>query len=117
MRYQFLQKYWNTLPKKGDINIYFRSWYSHYLDYRENKIKHDKYKNYDVLKQQISSFENMLKRDHYEIIKFFIEINEEKRQEHIQQTKDNPLTRWKVQEYSNVLPTDIYLKDMRQFIN
>ena len=58
----------------------------------------------------------MLKRDHYEIIKFFIEINEEKRQEHIQQTKDNPLTRWKVQEYSNVLPTDIYLKDMRQFI-
>lgn len=116
LRYQFLQKYWNTLPKKGDINIYFRSWYSHYLDYRENKIKHDKYKNYDVLKQQISSFENMLKRDHYEIIKFFIEINEEKRQEHIQQTKDNPLTRWKVQEYSNVLSTDIYLKDMRQFI-
>ena len=52
----------------------------------------------------------------YEIIKFFIEINEEKRQEHIQQTKDNPLTRWKVQEYSNVLSTDIYLKDMRQFI-
>ena len=33
LRYQFLQKYWNTLPKKGDINIYFRSWYSHYLDY------------------------------------------------------------------------------------
>ena len=58
----------------------------------------------------------MLKQDHYEIIKFFIEINEEKRQEHIQQTKDNPLTRWKVQEYSNVLSTDIYLKDMRQFI-
>ena len=26
------------------------------------------------------------------------------------------MTRWKVQEYSNVLPTDIYLKDMRQFI-
>ena len=55
LRYQFLQKYWNTLPKKGDINIYFRSWYSHYLDYRENQIKHAKYKNYDVLKQQISS--------------------------------------------------------------
>ena len=26
------------------------------------------------------------------------------------------MTRWKVQEYSNVLSTDIYLKDMRQFI-
>ena len=46
----------------------------------------------------------MLKDDNYEIIKFFIEINEEKRNEHIQQTKDNPLTRWKVQEYENVIP-------------
>ncbi|RIL71460.1 phosphate--AMP phosphotransferase [Staphylococcus devriesei] len=116
LRYQFLQKYWNTLPKKGDINIYFRSWYSHYLDYRENEIKHDKYKNYDVLKEQIDSFEGMLKQDNYEIIKFFIDINEEKRQEHIKQTKANPLTRWKVQEYTNVLSTQTYLDDMHGFI-
>ncbi|PTF19254.1 phosphate--AMP phosphotransferase [Staphylococcus devriesei] len=116
LRYQFLQKYWNTLPKKGDINIYFRSWYSHYLDYRENEIKHDKYKNYDVLKEQIDSFEGMLEQDNYEIIKFFIDINEEKRQEHIKQTKANPLTRWKVQEYTNVLSTQTYLDDMHGFI-
>ncbi|MCJ1661351.1 phosphate--AMP phosphotransferase [Staphylococcus sp. NRL 18/288] len=116
LRYQFLQKYWNTLPAKGDINIYFRSWYSHYLDYRENEIKHNRYKNYEVLKEQIASFEKMLKKDNYEIIKFFIEINEEKRQEHIKQTKENPLMRWKVQEYSNVLSSEIYLEDMHQFI-
>ena len=35
LRYQFLQKYWNTLPQKGNINIYFRSWYSHFLDYKK----------------------------------------------------------------------------------
>ncbi|UDI77429.1 phosphate--AMP phosphotransferase [Staphylococcus taiwanensis] len=116
LRYQFLQKYWNTVPKKGDINVYFRSWYSHYLDYRENEIKHDKYKNYNVLKDQIASFEGMLQDDNYEIIKFFIEINEDKRQEHIKQTKDNPLMRWKVQEYEQVLSTNVYLKDMHQFI-
>lgn len=76
LRYQFLQKYWNTLPQKGNINIYFRSWYSHFLDYKENKIKHDQYKNYDVLVNQINHFESMLKNDNYEIIKFFIEIND-----------------------------------------
>ena len=116
LRYQFLQKYWNTLPKKGDINVYFRSWYSHYLDYRENEIKHDRYINYDVLKEQIASFEDMLIEDDYEIIKFFIEINEDKRQEHIKQTKENPLMRWKVQEYGSVLSTETYLEDMHQFI-
>ena len=62
LRYQFLQKYWNTLPQKGNINIYFRSWYSHYLDYKENQIKQNQYSNYDVLIRQIDDFENMLKR-------------------------------------------------------
>lgn len=116
LRYQFLQKYWNSLPQKGDINIYFRSWYSHYLDYKENEIKHDKYKSYDVLVNQINDFETMLKKDNFEIIKFFIEINEEKRQEHIQQTKNNPLMKWKVQEYENVIPQETYLNNMRYFI-
>ena len=117
LRYQFLQKYWNTLPQKGDINIYFRSWYSHYLDYKENKIKHHQYVNYDSLLKQISNFESMLKKDNYEIIKFFIEINEEKRQAHIQQTKSNPLMRWKVQEYEEVIPQDVYLNEMRRIIH
>ena len=48
---------------------------------------------------QIKHFEEMLQNDHYELIKFYIEVSEEKRQEHIQQTKDNPLMSWKVQEY------------------
>lgn len=58
----------------------------------------------------------MLIEDDYEIIKFFIEINEDKRQEHIKQTKENPLMRWKVQEYGSVLSTETYLEDMHQFI-
>lgn len=102
---------------KGDINIYFRSWYSHYLDYKENKIKHHQYVNYDSLLKQISNFESMLKKDNYEIIKFFIEINEEKRQAHIQQTKSNSLMRWKVQEYEDVIPQDVYLNEMRRIIH
>ena len=31
--------------------------------------------------------------------------------------KDNPLTRWKVQEYENVIPQESYLNQMHQFIN
>lgn len=117
LRYQFLQKYWNTLPGKGEINIYFRSWYAHYIDYKVNGIKHLQYKDYHVLRDQIDGFEEMLENDHYEIIKFYIEIDEKKRQDHIRQTKENPLTRWKAQEYENVIPDDIYLEEMHKILN
>lgn len=115
LRYQFLQKYWNTLPQKGHINIYFRSWYSHFLDYKENGIKQAYYKKSEKLVNQIKSFETMLQNDNYELIKFYIEVSEEKRQEHIQQTKDNPLMKWKVQEYEQVIPNETYLAEMRKF--
>ncbi|MFU0761416.1 phosphate--AMP phosphotransferase [Staphylococcus pasteuri] len=115
LRYQFLQKYWNTLPQKGHINIYFRSWYSHFLDYKENSIKQAYYKKSEKLVNQIKSFETMLQNDNYELIKFYIEVSEEKRQEHIQQTKDNLLMKWKVQEYEQVIPNETYLAEMRKF--
>lgn len=57
----------------------------------------------------------MLQNDNYELIKFYIEVSEEKRQEHIQQTKDNPLMKWKVQEYEQVIPNETFLAEMRKF--
>ena len=112
LRYQFLQKYWNTLPQKGNINIYFRSWYSHYLDYKENQIKQNQYSNYDVLIRQIDDFENMLKKIITKSLNF--SSKSMKKKEHIEQTKENPLMKWKVQEYEKVIPQDIYISEMRQ---
>ena len=34
----------------------------------------------------------------------------------LNKTKENPLMRWKVQEYGSVLSTETYLEDMHQFI-
>ncbi|MEJ7167701.1 phosphate--AMP phosphotransferase, partial [Staphylococcus capitis] len=69
----------------------------------------------EKLVNQIKSFETMLQNDNYELIKFYIEVSEEKRQENIQQTKDNPLMKWKVQEYEQVIPNETYLAEMRKF--
>lgn len=108
LRYQFLQKFWDTLPSKGDINIYFRSWYAQYIDYKVHGIKQKVLKDYDHLYDDIQSFEQMLVDDRHEVIKYYINIDEEKRQEHIAQMKENPLTNWKAQEYENVVPSDVY---------
>lgn len=116
LRYQFLQKYWNTIPAKGDINIYFRSWYAYFIEYQENKIKHSIYNKYHHLKRQINDFESMIKADGYEIIKFYIEINDKKRNEHLKEMKENPLTSWKAQEYEKAISDDVYHKEMHKIL-
>ncbi|REI11605.1 phosphate--AMP phosphotransferase [Staphylococcus felis] len=117
LRYQFLQKFWNTLPAKGHINIYFRSWYSHYIDYHVHNIKKTLFKDGKVMRDAMTNFETMLDADHHEIIKFYIQINEEKRQEHIAQMKANPLTSWKAQEYEHVIPREQYVDMMQQLMD
>ncbi|WP_323704301.1 phosphate--AMP phosphotransferase [Mammaliicoccus sp. Dog046] len=116
LRYQFLQKYWNSLPSKGDINIYFRSWYAYFIEYQENKIKADFFSKYNHLKRQIHDFESMIKDDGYEIIKFYIEISEKKRKDHLKEMKENPLTSWKAQEYESAIDDEVYQKEMLQIL-
>lgn len=117
LRYQFLQHYWDTLPAKGHINIYFRSWYAHYIDYHVNHLKKDKLKDTQVLKESIEDFETIVQNDHHELIKFYVEVNEAKRQEHIQQMKNNPLMNWKAHEYEEIIPKAQYTEEMSKLID
>ncbi|MEX5935786.1 phosphate--AMP phosphotransferase [Mammaliicoccus sciuri] len=116
LRYQFLQKYWISIPSKGDINIYFRSWYAYYIEYQANKIKHSIYNKYNALRRQIQDFEAMVQDDGYEIIKFYIEISDKKRKEHLKEMKENPLTSWKAQEYESAINDDVYHKEMHKIL-
>ncbi|UBH15112.1 phosphate--AMP phosphotransferase [Macrococcus armenti] len=112
LRYPFLYPYWNNIPKKGGVTLFFRSWYAQKLDYEVHGYKKDIIKDYELLTQEIKGFESMLSDDGYVIIKFYLSVNEQKRQEHIEQTKKNPLTRWKAQEYETNIPIDVYQDGM-----
>lgn len=116
LRMPFLYPYWQNMPKKGDVTIFFRSWYANLLDYKIHGLKKEIYKDHDVLLKEIKGFEQMLINDGYEIIKFNLEVSEEKRLEHIRQTKENPLTRWKAQEYENAIPAEVYLEGMAKLM-
>ncbi len=116
LRMPFLFPYWKSLPKRGDVTIYFRSWYASLLDYEVQGLKKELYQGYTILLKEIAGFEKMLLNDGYEIIKFNVEINDKKREEHIQKTKDNPLTRWKAEEFEHAIPTETYLKGMKKLI-
>ena len=94
----------------------FRSWYSHYLDYQENEIKHERYKKVRGFKEQIASFEDMLIEDDYKLSNSLLRSMKIKDKNILNKQKENPLMRWKVQEYGSVLSTETYLEDMHQFI-
>ena len=51
--------------------------------------------------RQIDDFENMLKKIITKSLNFSSKSMKKKRQEHIEQTKENPLMKWKVQEYES----------------
>ena len=112
LRYPFLYSYWKTLPKRGSFNLYFRSWYAQFIQYKENRLKKSVYEDYDVLIEQIKHFEEMLIEDDYEIIKFYLNIDDDKRKEHIEKTKKNPLTKWKAEEYEQAIDESVYKKTM-----
>lgn len=113
LRMPFLFPYWKNMPKKGDVTVFFRSWYANMIDYQYHNLK---IKNHHQLLEEIKGFEEMLLSDGYRIIKFNIEVDDKKRADHIQDTKDNPLTRWKAQEFEKAIPTDIYRGEMNKLI-
>ncbi|TDM12141.1 phosphate--AMP phosphotransferase [Macrococcus lamae] len=116
LRLPFLYPYWKNLPARGEVTIYFRSWYASMLDYEEHGLKKEVYKDYKVLLEEIEVFENLLINDGYEIIKFNVEISEKKRKEHIEKTKENPLTRWKAEEFEHAIPKETYLDGMKKLV-
>ncbi|GAA3732018.1 polyphosphate--AMP phosphotransferase [Salinicoccus jeotgali] len=117
LRYPFLQRFWNHLPKAGDINIHFRSWYAQYINYKSYGIKENIRTEYTDIRQDMENFEQMLTDSGYEIIKLYVDAPEEVRARHIQKLKDNPILKWKAEEFEEQLDKTDYIKEMKKFLD
>lgn len=98
-RKPFIWQYFINTPSNQEIYIYYRSWYSLYIAMKNNVITDHSYKGTKILPQEIRNFEKTLQSNGTELIKFYVDIDEEKQNEHIQRMYDNPRTMWKAQEY------------------
>src|SRR5690625_3322926 len=83
LRYPFLHRYWYHLPKSGDINIHFRSWYSQYIEYKDYNIKRNITADVKLIEDDMEKFEQTLKNNGYEILKFYINTDKKVREHHI----------------------------------
>ena len=116
LRYPFLHRYWYHLPKAGNINIHFRSWYSQYIEYKDYNIKQNINTDFKLIEDDMKNFEETLTNNGYEILKFYINTDKEVRERHIQKLKDNPVLKWKAEEFQSRLQHHDYDEEMKYFL-
>lgn len=117
LRYPFMQRFWNHLPKAGDVNIHFRSWYAQYIEYKEAGITDNIDVDFKEISTDMENFEQTLENNGYEIIKFYVNTSKEVRQKHLDKLKDNPTLKWKAEEFEEHLELFNYEEEMQGFID
>ena len=87
-------RYWLSLPPKGTIGIYLNGWYDRPL----RDLAHGRSDEAAVKRDigRITAFENELVVDGALLIKLWIHLDKEARQQRIADLEQNPLIRWRV---------------------
>lgn len=90
-----LWRYWNVLPPKGRIGIFFRSWYSGPI----SVALHDKKARNSELDQEmerIVRFEKMLADEGALILKFWLHLSKDRQRSRLKALEKDPATRWRI---------------------
>ncbi len=87
-------RYWLSLPPKGTIGIYLSGWYDRPL--RDLAHGRSDEAAFDRAADRIAAFENALVVDGALLIKLWIHLDQDARQQRIANLEQNPLTRWRV---------------------
>lgn len=92
--HHYLERFWERLPKRGEIAVFDRSWYGRVLVERvESYAAKDEWRRaYD----EINRFEAMLVDDGVRLVKIFLYITREEQLRRFQERLENPLKRWKL---------------------
>jgi polyphosphate:AMP phosphotransferase len=93
-QYPFLWRFWQKLPPKGSLGIFYHSWYTHVL---EDRLL-GKLPGAEVLfaMQDISAFERQLAEDGVAIAKFWIHISRKELKKRLKKYESDVLESWRV---------------------
>jgi AMP-polyphosphate phosphotransferase len=87
-------RYWRTLPPKGQLGIYFHSWYSKpILNRVHREISEDEF---DRRLEEIASFEKMLTDEGALILKLWFHLSKKRQKNRLKELEENKKTAWRV---------------------
>jgi AMP-polyphosphate phosphotransferase len=92
----YMQRFFKSFPRDGEIAIFDRSWYGRVLVERVEGLipKKDWKRAYD----EINAIEAMLAADGVLILKYLLDISYGEQNQRFKDRAANPLTRWKITE-------------------
>jgi len=96
LQHHWLHRFWNRLPRNGQIAIFDRSWYGRVLVERVEDLATERQwrRAYD----EINGFERSLAAEGYQIVKLFLDISSATQLDRLRHRYDTPGKRWKITE-------------------
>ena len=94
--HNYLWRFWNRLPRRGEIAVFDRSWYGRVLVERIEGFatRPEWSRAYD----EINAFEKTLTDDGHVIVKFFLHISKAEQKKRFEARARNPLKSWKLND-------------------
>ena len=93
-KYPFLWRFWQKLPPRGDIAIFYHSWYIHVLE--DRLFERVKEAQVPTVMQHINAFERQLVDDGAAIAKFWIHLSQKELKQRLKKYGDDSLQSWRV---------------------
>ncbi|HEY5267133.1 MAG TPA: UDP-galactose-lipid carrier transferase [Acidimicrobiales bacterium] len=113
LRHHFLWRFQESLPGKGEMTVFDRSWYGRLLVERvDGEIDRDLTKR---SAKEIVEFEQMQVNDGVTIIKFWLHISDEEQLKRFNDRATDPLKHWKLtpDDWRNRAQRPAYLKALK----
>ena len=90
-----LWHYWQRIPARGRLAIYFAGWYDDYLAGRLSSRKKVRRREQHAA-ERIVKLETMLVRDRVKVVKLHLHVDEKTQRERIRKLRADKLTRWRI---------------------
>lgn len=110
-RKPFLWRFWQKLPKKGEIVIFDRSWYRELIDELPSKSSKDKMDVKDII-----NFEEILINEGILLIKIFLHVSKKEQESRMKSLLAKDATKWQVRE-EDIYQSKHYEKYYNHFNN
>ncbi|MFO0594148.1 MAG: polyphosphate:AMP phosphotransferase [Myxococcaceae bacterium] len=92
----YMFRFWQRLPAKGRIGIFFGAWHSQPI--LERALKHSSWADMDQRIAEVQRFEQMLADEGVLLLKFWFHLTKKQQRKRLQSLADKKSTRWRVGE-------------------
>jgi polyphosphate:AMP phosphotransferase len=92
--YPFLWRFWQKLPPKGSIGIFYHSWYTHILE--DRLFERLPNSQAPVMMRDINAFERQLVEDGNVVAKFWLHLSRKEFKKRLKKYEQDELQAWRV---------------------